>query len=99
MYEKKQILTYLLRNKPSFLQKYHLIKVGIFGSYARNEQRYDSDLDLMVEFEQNTPNLSRIKEELRNEIQQELHISVDICREKYVKPIFRKQILAETEYV
>ena len=99
MYERKQIIAYLLQNKPNFRQKYHLIKVGIFGSYARNKQQLGSDLDIIVEFEQNTPDLYRIKEELRNEIEDDLHISVDICREKYIKPIFIKQILAETENV
>ncbi len=73
--------------------------MGIFGSYARNEQTPASDLDLMVEFEDNTPNLTDIKEFLRNEMQTVLHIPVDICREKYIKPLFRQQILSDVIYV
>ncbi|AHL21711.1 nucleotidyltransferase family protein [Thermococcus nautili] len=35
------------------LRKLYGVKdIEIFGSYARNEQRTDSDLDLLVEFEQ-----------------------------------------------
>ena len=32
----------------SYMHKYGAEKVGVFGSYARNEARADSDLDLMV---------------------------------------------------
>ena len=99
MPERNQILTYLVQNKGYFLQKYHLVKLGVFGSYARGEQTKGSDLDLIVEFEENTPNLSEIKNELRSEVQATLRIPVDVCREKYIKPFFRQQILAEAQYV
>jgi len=75
------------------------VKLGVFGSYARGEQRQGSDLDLLVEFEENTPNLSEVKNGLRCEVQAAFQIPVDICREKYIKPIFRQQILSETQYV
>jgi predicted nucleotidyltransferase len=99
MFGKEQILAYLLQNKSHFLQKYHLVKLGVFGSYARGEQQQGSDLDLIVEFKDNTQNLSEIKNELRSEIQATFDIPVDICREKYIKPFFRQKILAEAQYV
>jgi len=76
-----------------------LKKLGIFGSYARNEQTPTSDLDLLVEFEDNTHNLTDVKDFLRKEIQSVFSIPVDICREKYIKPIFRQQILSDAIYV
>ena len=99
MLEQKQIIQYLSSNKQYIIQKYGLKKLGIFGSYARNEQTSKSDLDLLVEFEDNTPDLAGKKEKLKAEIQAVFHISVDICREKYMKPFFREQILSETLYV
>ena len=99
MINQTQILDYLSANKQSISQKYCLKKLGIFGSYARNEQTPESDLDLLVEFEENTPDLTDKKEFLRKEIQSIFHIHVDICREKYIKPIFRQQILADAIYV
>ncbi|MDR0873755.1 MAG: nucleotidyltransferase family protein [Prevotellaceae bacterium] len=99
MLAQNQILGYLSANKQNISRKYHLKKLGIFGSYARNEQTPASDLDLLVEFEDNTPNLTSIKDFLRKEIQSVFHIPVDICREKYIKPIFRQQILFDTIYV
>ncbi len=99
MISQSDILHYLSANKQAISRKYHLNKIGIFGSYARNEQKPESDLDLLVEFEENTPDLADIKEFLRAEIQAIFHIPVDICREKYIKPIFRQQILSDAIYV
>ena len=99
MLAQNQIIRYLSANKQNICRKYHLKKLGIFGSYARNEQTPMSDLDLLVEFENNTPNLSSVKDFLRNEIQSVFHIPVDICREKYIKPVFRQQILKDAVYV
>ena len=93
------ILNYLSENKHKISRKYHLTKLGIFGSYARNEQTSESDLDLLVEFEENTADLTGKKEYLRKEIQKVFNLHVDICREKYIKPIFRQQILKDVIYV
>ena len=99
MVNQNQIIHYLSANKQRISRKYHLKKLGIFGSYARNEQTPASDLDLLVEFEDNTPDLTDKKEFLRKEIQSVFQIPVDICREKYIKPIFRQQILSDAIYV
>jgi len=99
MIEQSQIIHYLSVNKQSISRKYRLKKLGIFGSYARNEQTLASDLDLLIEFEDNTPDLTDKKNFLRKEIQSVFNIPVDICREKYIKPIFRQQILLDAIYV
>jgi predicted nucleotidyltransferase len=99
MIAQNQVIQYLSANKQSISQKYHLKKLGIFGSYARNEQLPTSDLDLLVEFEDNTPDLTGIKDFLRKEMQSVFNIPVDICREKYIKPVFRQQILSDVIYV
>ena len=99
MVSSEQILNYLSINKSRYLNEYHLIRIGIFGSFSREEQTPKSDIDLIVEFEDNTQDLYTIKQKIRNEIQLKFNLSVDICREKYIKPIFKKQILSETIYV
>lgn len=99
MNELNQILSYLSANKTRLEKLYHIKKIGVFGSIARGEQNSKSDIDLIVEFEDNTPDLFSIKQQLREEIQSKFQLPVDICREKYIKPIFRKQILSEAKYV
>ncbi|MFC0878849.1 nucleotidyltransferase family protein [Saccharicrinis sp. FJH2] len=99
MIDSNQILYYLATNKSRLEKEYHLIKIGIFGSIARGDQNENSDIDLIVEFKDNTPDLYTIKQQLKTEIQSKFNLPVDICREKYIKPIFKNQILTEVKYV
>jgi predicted nucleotidyltransferase len=98
MKSKDQILMFLAQNKNLFRDKYHIIRIGLFGSYARGEQNIDSDIDLLVEFEDNTQELYDLKLQLKDFFLKTLGIEIDICREKYIKPRIKKQILEETVY-
>jgi uncharacterized protein len=98
MKTRDQILAFLVQNKKLFRDKYHIIRIGIFGSYARGEQNINSDIDLLVEFEENTPDLYDLKIQLKDFFYNNLGLKVDICREKYIKPRIKKSILAETIY-
>jgi predicted nucleotidyltransferase len=98
MKTKDQILTFLSQNKKLFRDNYHIVRIGLFGSYARGEQNPNSDIDLLVEFEENTQDLYDLKIQLKEFFQIQLGIDVDICREKYIKPKFKSSILKETVY-
>jgi hypothetical protein len=52
---KNQVKKIILENK-EILKKYKVKSIALFGSYVRNEQRKDSDVDLLVEFEEDTYN-------------------------------------------
>jgi predicted nucleotidyltransferase len=54
MLYKTDILNFLRANKEYFKTKFNIIKIGIFGSYAREEQTDNSDIDIIIEFEENT---------------------------------------------
>jgi uncharacterized protein len=47
---REQIIRQLKAHKPDLQKKYPLANIGLFGSFARNEQTPASDLDIMVEF-------------------------------------------------
>jgi predicted nucleotidyltransferase len=98
MRTRDQILAFLTQNKNLFRDKYHIIRIGIFGSYARGDQNINSDIDLLVEFEDNTQDLYDLKLQLKDFFRSKLGIEVDICREKYIKPGIKKSILKETIY-
>jgi uncharacterized protein len=49
-----QILNYLTTNKERFQRVYHLKRIGLFGSYTREEQTSNSDIDIIIEFEAGT---------------------------------------------
>jgi uncharacterized protein len=98
MKTRDQILKFLAQNKILFRDRYHIIRIGLFGSFAREEQTPKSDIDLLVEFEENTQDLYEIKLQLKDFFKKNLNIEIDICREKYIKPRIRKSILKETIY-
>ena len=47
---KNEILEKLTAIKPLLQAKYNLTELALFGSYARNEQTEDSDIDIMVDY-------------------------------------------------
>jgi len=81
------------------LKQYNPLFIGLFGSYARNEQNENSDIDLIVEFENNTENLYDLKLKLKDFFRDELGLEIDICREKYIKPRIKESIIKEVIYV
>jgi predicted nucleotidyltransferase len=72
---KSEILTYLKEHKDDFMNKYQISKVALFGSYSRDENRDDSDVDIAIE----TPlsdyfKLYDFKEELENSFQKKVDV-------------------------
>jgi uncharacterized protein len=98
MKTRDEILDFLSQNKKLFRDSYHIDKIGLFGSYARGDQNNKSDLDLLVEFEENTQDLYELKLQIKDFFKTHLGLEVDICREKYIKPRIKKAILKEAIY-
>jgi predicted nucleotidyltransferase len=99
MAKREEILSFLQEKKDILFSEYKLVKLGLFGSFARNEALDDSDIDLIVEFQPNTENLSQKKSEIRDLVSKRFGRQVDLCREKYIKPYFKPQILQSAIYV
>jgi predicted nucleotidyltransferase len=98
MRSKKSILKFLADNEKFFKREFNIIRIGLFGSYSRGDQTELSDIDLVVEFEPGTEDLFEKKIQLKQYITDNLGITPDICREKYLKKRIRSSILRETEY-
>lgn len=46
---REDVLRTLAEHRSEFEKRYGLTKIGIFGSFARNQVRDDSDIDVVVE--------------------------------------------------
>lgn len=99
MYNQNQILEFISENKSYLKERFHVTRIGLFGSFARKEQTEHSDIDLLVEFEENTQNLYDIKIEIRKFFKDKFNLNVDICRQKYIKSRYKSRILNEAIYV
>ena len=51
---KNEILNILADNKPYIEEEFEVDKIGLFGSYAKDKQSEDSDIDIYVEFRHKT---------------------------------------------
>lgn len=99
MLTKEHILSYLREKKVEFFSDYQLTKIGLFGSFARHQENQNSDIDIIVEFKPNTENLHDLKTNLKKDLSQKFNRQVDICREKFIKPYYKSDILNSAIYV
>ena len=75
---------------------YGIIKIGIFGSVARNEQTEDSDVDVCVEMKK--PDLFTMVH-IKNDLQELFGKSVDIVRlRKNMNPMLLSRIQRDGIY-
>ena len=81
--------------EPLLKEKFKIKRIGIFGSYIRREQKKESDLDILVEF-QETATLSLLDFiGLENYLSKKLRVKVDLVEKATLKPRIRKHILEE----
>ena len=72
-------------------------RLGLFGSYVREKQGKKSDIDILVTFDRDI-NLFEFLD-LREYLEGQLHVKVDLVMESALKPAIGKRILSEVEYV
>jgi hypothetical protein len=94
---KKDVVSIIRRHQDK-IKAFGVKKLGLFGSFVRNEQNIESDIDLLVEFEEgqktfdNFMQLSFLLEEL-------LKWPVELITVESVSPYLRPYITQEVEYV
>ena len=75
------------------LEKNRVIKAGIFGSYVRGEQRKNSDVDILVELEDDLSLLDIIR--IKIELEKILKRKVDLVEYETIKKELKDTILKE----
>lgn len=76
------------------IKSFGVKSLAIFGSVARNEAKPESDLDLLVEFEEKIT-FDRYMD-LKIYLEDYLGMKVDLVSQKMLKPQIRTSVLAET---
>ena len=93
----EEIKKILEEHKEELQDRYKIKKIGIFGSYIRNEQKAESDVDILVEFEE-VPDLIEFVD-LKNYLSELLNVKVDLVMKSVLKPNIGKRILKEVVYI
>ena len=92
---KNDILEYLKNHYEEFSNQYKVEKIGIFGSYARDEADENSDIDIFVQMNPKLLNMVAIKQQL----EENFHKKVDIVRLRdNMNPYLKKRILQDGIY-
>ena len=95
----EEIKSTLATHKEELRQKYNVNTIGVFGSYVRGEQKNQSDIDVLVEFEESS-NLSLLDFiRLENYLSDVLGIKVDLVEKHTLKPRIGKHVLEEVVQV
>lgn len=86
---KKIIIDYLFVYNPEY--------IGVFGSYARNEQTNNSDIDILVSFKNKVTLLDLSK--IIRELSENINIKVDLISEKSLNEQIKEFILKDIKYI
>ncbi|MGE4456600.1 MAG: nucleotidyltransferase family protein [Arcobacteraceae bacterium] len=92
---KYEIVNYLKEHKNEFKEKYGVEKIGLFGSFARDEASSDSDIDIFVDMKVKFDNVMGLK----YNIEESLNKKVDlVTKHKNIKPILLDMINKDIIY-
>jgi predicted nucleotidyltransferase len=91
----QQIKFKLSQLKKQLIAEFHIKEIGVFGSYVRNEQTNNSDLDVLVDFSEYPGMFQFVK--MENFLSEQLGIKVDLVIKSALKPNIGKRILSEVE--
>jgi uncharacterized protein len=93
----QDLLSKLEEDLPRLRREYGVKSLGLFGSYLRGEEKSDSDVDLLVDFEEPIGLLKFVGLELH--LTELLGTKVDLVMKTALKPAIGKRILSEVIYV
>jgi len=95
---KSFVLDFLKQHKSEYLKKYGVTKIGLFGSYAREESKETSDIDIAIEMLDEKKSLHTFFS-FKRELEKAFNVKVDLGIESALKPIAKERISKEIIYV
>jgi len=92
---KNEILTFLREKKSYLAEQYGVTSIGLFGSYARDEARDDSDIDIAVEIkkEDKVDNYFGLLHYLEDALHKKIDLGIESNLKEIVKPYVEEEII------
>jgi len=94
---KERILATLRELKPEIQVKFKVKEIGVFGSIIRGEERGDSDIDVLVEFEDDASLFDLVG--LALYLEEKLQRKVDVVSKRALREEIREPVLREVATV
>ncbi len=93
-----EVVAYLKKNKRYLYDRFGIISMGIFGSFARGEQTFSSDIDIVIEMEKSKKDIHTFMQ-LRRFLEKETARKIDLGFEHSLKPAIREKVKGQIIYV
>jgi predicted nucleotidyltransferase len=97
MRQTTEIINQIHGMKRELYEKFHVSRIGIFGSFSQGHQTEKSDLDLVVEFERPIGIMAFVH--LKDQITEQIGIQVDLVTPDGLHPLIRNAVMREVIYV
>ena len=94
---RKDIMEFLNAHKGEFRDRYGVVKIGLAGSFARDEAIAGSDIDIIVSIQ--SDNKFRSFFDLLHYLEDSLGHKIDMATEESLKPRVKKTIMKDIRYV
>jgi predicted nucleotidyltransferase len=90
----KDPLGFLRENKEFLAEQFGVLDIALFGSWVKNRQKKDSDLDLLVELKHKSKTFDNYMD-LKFFFEDHFKMKVDLVLKDSIRPELKKIILAE----
>jgi uncharacterized protein len=97
--QREDIINYLALHKDFFYNQYHISSIGLFGSYSRNEQTENSDIDLVYLLSENQKLSYYQLFDIEQQLQNHFNKKVELVNFKYMNPIIKFKAEKDIIYV
>jgi hypothetical protein len=96
MTNRDEILSLLKSLKSDLTTRYKVRNIGVFGSFARKEARADSDVDILVDFNDGADLFDLV--ELSEYLEEKIGRHVDLATPRALRPEIREGIYRDVVY-
>ena len=79
------------------IKKFHVSTIALFGSFAREEQNDKSDIDILVEFDDNQETFDNYMD-LKFYLEELFEIKIDLVILNSIKPTLKSSIMRSVKY-
>lgn len=97
--KRQEVLEYLKSQKADLEKKYFIRNIGLFGSFARNDQTQDSDIDIIYEVRDNKNLTFSQLFEIESKLQKKFNRKIELVNYKYMNPLIKYKAEKEIIYV
>ncbi|MFT9597851.1 nucleotidyltransferase family protein [Mesobacillus sp.] len=97
MVSQQEIHDVFSKNLSSWSEKYGVKRIGLFRSYSREEQKDDSDIDVIVEFSDSHLSFDNYMD-LKFYLEDTFQKPVDLVIINDIKPALKPSILRSAKY-